>query len=289
MMRVNYLGSLYFTKRTRRQSMVDRGRGWVVFVASVAGRIGTPEESAYAASKFAMVGLAEALSIELEEHGVHVLTVCPGVIDTPFFDAEAMDRMPRVARRSMVPVDGLVDSVLGALRRGRQSVTHPRSIAAERGSSRRAELLSQTAEKDHNRRTASSFRFGEPARRRRRQRAGGGRAPAWRERKSRKHRARRTRRIGEGVSMPRSPDGSRRRSRCGSLAACAALSLALVAPLPAAADVAVEPIGQVVPMPDGPTPHWALISDPVRRRPASDPPTTPSGHAAHSRRSSAGC
>src|SRR5262245_35885801 len=46
-MRVNYLGALYLTKALLPQ-MVGRGRGWLVFVASVAGKISSPEESAYA-------------------------------------------------------------------------------------------------------------------------------------------------------------------------------------------------------------------------------------------------
>lgn len=129
MLRVNFLGALYFTKALLPQ-MVARRRGWLVFVASVAGRIGVPDESAYAASKFAMVGLAEALSIEVEDAGVHVLTVCPGAIRTDFFDAEALERMPPVSRRSMVDPEPLVDAILGALAAGRHELTYPRPIVA---------------------------------------------------------------------------------------------------------------------------------------------------------------
>ncbi len=128
MMRVNYLGSVYLT-RLLLPHMVERRSGWVVFVASVAGRIGTPEESAYAASKFAVVGLAEALSIEVEDAGVHVLTVCPGVVRTPFFGADGIERLPPVARRGVVEPDALVDAILAALARGRHELTFPRSLA----------------------------------------------------------------------------------------------------------------------------------------------------------------
>jgi short-subunit dehydrogenase len=128
MLRVNYLGALVLTKALLPQ-MVDRGRGWLVFVASLAGRIAPPDESAYAASKFAMTGLAESLSLELEPHGVHVLSVFPGVIDTPFFDAEALARMPAVARRQKVPVAGLVDAIESSLRSGRRELTYPRALA----------------------------------------------------------------------------------------------------------------------------------------------------------------
>ena len=129
MTRVNYLGALTFTKLLLPQ-MVARHEGWIVFVASVAGRIASPDEAAYCASKFAMVGLARALSLEVEDEGIHVLTVCPGVIRTPFFDAEALRRMPAVSRRSMAPPEGLVDAILRALAKGKHEITHPRWIAS---------------------------------------------------------------------------------------------------------------------------------------------------------------
>jgi short-subunit dehydrogenase len=129
MMRVNYFGTVYWTKALLPH-MVEQRRGWLVFVASVAGKIGVPDESAYAASKFATVGFAEALSIEVEDAGVHVLTVCPGTIRTPFFDQEALARMPPVAKRSMVEPEPLVEAIIKALAAGKRELTYPRPIAA---------------------------------------------------------------------------------------------------------------------------------------------------------------
>jgi short-subunit dehydrogenase len=129
LLQVNLLGTIYWTKAVLPQ-MVERRRGWLVFMASVAGKIGVPDESVYAASKFAMVGLAEALSIELEDAGVHVLTVCPGTIRTDFFDQEALERMPPVAKRGMVEPTTLVDAIIKALAAGKRELTHPRPIAA---------------------------------------------------------------------------------------------------------------------------------------------------------------
>ncbi len=129
MMRVNYLGAVYFTKALL-PAMLGRREGWIVFVASVAGRIGIPDESAYSASKFALVGLAEALSLEVEDAGVQVLTVCPGSVRTPFFDAEALERMPASARRTMVEPEPLVDAIMSALAAGRHELTYPGHIAA---------------------------------------------------------------------------------------------------------------------------------------------------------------
>jgi short-subunit dehydrogenase len=127
-MRVNYLGALYFTKALL-PAMVAAGRGWLVFVASAAGRIAPADETAYAASKHAMVGLASSLSLEIEDAGVHVLTVCPGAIRTPFFDDEALARLPAVARRHMAEPEDLVDAIMNALARGTRELTFPRWIA----------------------------------------------------------------------------------------------------------------------------------------------------------------
>jgi 3-oxoacyl-[acyl-carrier protein] reductase len=129
MMRVNYLGALWWTKALLPQ-MVERRRGWLVFVASVAGKVGVPEESAYVASKFAMVGLAEALSIELEDAGVQVLTVCPGTVRTDFFDDEALARMPPVSRRSMIEPEEVVEATIRALAAGKREITVPRRLAS---------------------------------------------------------------------------------------------------------------------------------------------------------------
>ncbi len=129
LMRVNYFGTLYFTKNLLPQ-MLERRKGWLVFVSSVAGKIASPEEAAYAASKFAMEGLASALSIEVEDAGVHVFTVRPGVIRTPFFDEEALSRMPPVSKRQFVEPERLVDAIVAALARGKRELTFPGWIAS---------------------------------------------------------------------------------------------------------------------------------------------------------------
>jgi len=129
MLRVNFLGAVYWTKALLPR-MLERRSGWIVFMASVAGKLGLPQESAYAASKFALVGFAEALSIEIEDAGVHVLTVCPGTINTPFFDAQALESMPPVSKRMMIGPERVVDATMDALARGKHEVTVPRFIAA---------------------------------------------------------------------------------------------------------------------------------------------------------------
>src|SRR5947209_1294373 len=83
-MRVNYFSCVYATKAVL-PSMLERRRGHIVNLASIAGRIGAPMEAAYSASKFAMVGFTEALAFEVGPAGVGVSMVNPGPVETEFF------------------------------------------------------------------------------------------------------------------------------------------------------------------------------------------------------------
>jgi len=66
-------------------AMRAAGAGHLVFVTSIAGRLGVAGESAYAASKGALDAYAASLAAELGGTGVAVTTVVPGVVDTAFF------------------------------------------------------------------------------------------------------------------------------------------------------------------------------------------------------------
>jgi NADP-dependent 3-hydroxy acid dehydrogenase YdfG len=63
-------------------SMVERGRGHVVNVASGVGRIALPHGATYSASKYAVVGFTEAMRTELRPHGVDVSAILPTVVST---------------------------------------------------------------------------------------------------------------------------------------------------------------------------------------------------------------
>ncbi len=63
--------------------MAERGRGQIVNVASAAGFYNSEAMAAYGTTKYAVVGLSEALRAELAPCGVGVSVVCPGFINTP--------------------------------------------------------------------------------------------------------------------------------------------------------------------------------------------------------------
>lgn len=74
----------FLVTRAFLPTLLQRGAGDLVFVASVAGLKGLPLEAVYCASKFAQVGFAQALDHELRERGIRVTVVAPGGVRTTF-------------------------------------------------------------------------------------------------------------------------------------------------------------------------------------------------------------
>ena len=83
---VNVFGSAAVT-RAVLPHMRAAGRGRIVFITSIGGRVGAPAVSAYASSKFAQEGFGESLSQELRPFGIYVSLVEPGIIPTERFGA----------------------------------------------------------------------------------------------------------------------------------------------------------------------------------------------------------
>jgi NAD(P)-dependent dehydrogenase (short-subunit alcohol dehydrogenase family) len=85
-------------------AMIRRGQGGhVVNVASAAGYLAASQLTAYATTKFAVVGLSEALRDELVPHRILVTTVCPGIINTPITASARMRGLDSAtARKALV-------------------------------------------------------------------------------------------------------------------------------------------------------------------------------------------
>jgi NAD(P)-dependent dehydrogenase (short-subunit alcohol dehydrogenase family) len=62
--------------------MRGAGRGRIINIASIGGKIAVPHLAPYCASKFALVGLSNALHVELAKENIYVTTVCPGLMRT---------------------------------------------------------------------------------------------------------------------------------------------------------------------------------------------------------------
>ena len=80
-MRVHFWGPLYTTLAVLPE-MRERGKGRIVNITSIGGKISMPHLLPYSASKFAAVGFSEGLHAELAREGIFVTTVCPGLMRT---------------------------------------------------------------------------------------------------------------------------------------------------------------------------------------------------------------
>jgi NAD(P)-dependent dehydrogenase (short-subunit alcohol dehydrogenase family) len=80
-MAIHFWGPLY-TTLAAMPLMRQAGGGRIVNISSIGGRIGVPHLVPYCASKFALCGLSQAMRGELAKDGIHVTTVCPGLMRT---------------------------------------------------------------------------------------------------------------------------------------------------------------------------------------------------------------
>lgn len=104
--------------------MRAQGRGSLLFVTSLAGALGVPDESVYSATKAAVETFAEALRVEERGNGITVSTVLPGVVDTGFFAARGRPYERRIPRP--MPPDRVARAIVGALEAGTDRLVVPR-------------------------------------------------------------------------------------------------------------------------------------------------------------------
>lgn len=86
MMRGN-LRATYLLCREALRPMLRQGSGTIVNVISLAAVRTIPGSAGYTASKAGALGFTRVLADEVRQHGVRVAALCPGAVDTPFWDA----------------------------------------------------------------------------------------------------------------------------------------------------------------------------------------------------------
>lgn len=88
-MNVNAKG-VWLVSKYVAPEMMKRKKGKIVNVASMAAKLGAPLLAHYSASKFAVLGLTQAMAKELAEYGINVNAVCPGFVKTSMQDREVV-------------------------------------------------------------------------------------------------------------------------------------------------------------------------------------------------------
>ncbi len=96
--------------------MLDRGKGQIMFVSSMGGRIPIANESAYNAAKYAMCGFAEAMLLDLAGTPVEVKLVLPGPIETEIWDQP--DNVPALMDVDKVPAADCAAGIADAIEDG---------------------------------------------------------------------------------------------------------------------------------------------------------------------------
>jgi NAD(P)-dependent dehydrogenase (short-subunit alcohol dehydrogenase family) len=119
----NLFGCVYGARAALDQFR-RQDRGILINTASVVGRTGQPDSTAYVVSKYAVRGLSEALRQELLDHpGIHVCALLPSAIDTPFFQHAANYSGRRIrALPPTYPPEMVADTVLRLILRPRPEV-----------------------------------------------------------------------------------------------------------------------------------------------------------------------
>ncbi len=113
-MDVNLTGA-FLASQAVLPSMISQGKGHIINISSIFGKRGYPYRSAYAASKWALIGFTQTLALEVGKHNVRVNAICPGPLKG--------DRIERVwqerARVRNIPWQAIEEKMvrMAALRR----------------------------------------------------------------------------------------------------------------------------------------------------------------------------
>ena len=107
------LRSLFLVTREVLPGMRSRKRGFIVNVASLAGKNAFAGGTAYVASKHAVLGFSRTLMLEVRKDGVRVLAICPGSVDTPLMRDQAV-LTPNID--SILKPEDVAQAILDALR-----------------------------------------------------------------------------------------------------------------------------------------------------------------------------
>ena len=122
-MAVNFVGVARGIEHMSRLFM-QRRRGHLALVASVAGYRGMPMAAAYAPSKAALINLAEVLKSDLERFGVATTVINPGFVETPM---TAVNKFPMPF---MVSVDDAARRIIAGLARKKFEIAFPWQLVA---------------------------------------------------------------------------------------------------------------------------------------------------------------
>jgi len=96
-------------------TMRSKKSGTIVNVASIAAKQAFPGWGAYSASKFALLGLTQALAVEERSNGIKVMAICPGSVDTPLWDTLPPEVSVNFDRTAMLTAASVAECIMSML------------------------------------------------------------------------------------------------------------------------------------------------------------------------------
>lgn len=123
--KINTLGLMYISKRLAA-SMVNRKRGHIIQVASLAGKVASPKTAVYSASKAAVIAFSNALRLELAPYNIYVTSVNTGPVDTDFFQKFQTSEEYRQAMKYLTLTDNQVsEKIVKSYMKNKREVNLP--------------------------------------------------------------------------------------------------------------------------------------------------------------------
>jgi len=121
------LRSVFLVSRTFAAAMIQRGRGHIFNMSSIAGLVGYPNGAAYCAAKFGVTGLTKVMRMELKDKGVRVTAVHPGATVSPSWKGSG------IAAERMMPPDDVARAFVDIYRMSRRTVVEEIVLRPLRG------------------------------------------------------------------------------------------------------------------------------------------------------------
>lgn len=105
------LNGTFYTCRTIAPHMIANNYGRIVNIASIAGKEGNPNASAYSSSKAAVIGLTKSLGKELAKYRITVNCVTPAAVKTPIFEQVSQQHIDYMLQKIPMGRFGLVEEI----------------------------------------------------------------------------------------------------------------------------------------------------------------------------------
>ncbi len=109
------LTSVFECIRAVLPTMRSQNSGTIINIASIAAKQAFPTWGAYSASKFGLLGLTQALAAEERSHGIKVMAICPGSVNTPLWDTLTPEVSANFDRKAMLDAKTVAEMIMTML------------------------------------------------------------------------------------------------------------------------------------------------------------------------------